>query len=52
MRGRYNGFSLRLKISGTNGLWERNVILNREVRETAANRETREKIQELEKRKP
>jgi hypothetical protein len=52
MRGRYNGFSLRLKISGTNGLWERNVILNREVRETAANRETGEKIQELEKRKP
>ncbi len=52
IRGRYNGFSLRLEISGTNGLWKRNVILNREVRETAANRETREKIQELEKRRP
>jgi hypothetical protein len=51
MRCRYNGSSLRLKISGTNGFWERNVILNREERETAANRETREKIQELESRK-
>lgn len=50
MRGRYNGFSLRLEISGTNGLWKRNVILNRELRETAANKETRAKIQELEKR--
>jgi hypothetical protein len=50
MQGRYNGSSLRLEISGTNGLWKRNVILNREVRETAANKETRVKIQELEKR--
>jgi len=52
MRGLYNGFSLRLEISGANGLWKRNIILNREIRETAANRETREKIQELEKRRP
>ena len=51
IRCRYNGSSLRLKISGTNGFWERNVILNREERETAANRETTEKIQELERRK-
>jgi hypothetical protein len=50
VRGRYNGFSLRLEISGTNGLWKRNVILNREVRESAANKESRAKIQELEKR--
>ncbi len=50
VRGRYNGFSLRLELSGTDGLWKRNVILYREVREEAANKETRVKIQELEKR--
>jgi hypothetical protein len=50
VRGRYNGFSLRLEISGTNGLWKRNAILNREVRENSANKEARERIRELEKR--
>jgi len=50
VRGHYNGFSLRLEITGTDGLWKRNVVLDREVRETAANKETREKIRELEKR--
>jgi hypothetical protein len=27
MRGRYTGFTLRVEISGTNGLWKRNDIL-------------------------
>ncbi len=50
MRGRYNGFSLHVELSGTS--WVRNIILEREMREAAADKETRAKIRELEKRPP
>ena len=50
MRGSYNGFSLHVELSGT--IWVRNIILERDVREAAANKETRAKIREFEKRPP
>ena len=50
LRGRYNGFSLRLEVGGTNGEWKRDLVLYRESRIDASNQETRDKIKELEKR--
>ena len=50
LRGRYNGFSLRLEVGGTNGRWKRDLVLHRESRMDGANQETRNKIKELEKK--
>jgi hypothetical protein len=50
LRGKYNGFSLHLELSGTNGKWNRSLVLNRESRENASNIEARDKIRQLERR--
>lgn len=50
LRGRFNGFSLRLEVGGTNRQWKRDLILYRETRINASNHETKDKIKEMEER--
>jgi hypothetical protein len=52
LRGRFNGFSLRLEVGGTNGKWKRDLVLYRESRIDGANRETKEEIAKQEKVRP
>jgi hypothetical protein len=44
LRGRYDGFTLQLKVGGTDGSWERKLVLRPESRITIPNSETKEKI--------
>jgi hypothetical protein len=49
MRGRYNGFSLRLEV-GRRGGWKRDQVLYRESRIDTSNQETKDMIKKLEKK--
>jgi hypothetical protein len=50
LRGSYSGFSFDLEMGGKGRQWKRSLVLYRESRIDGANQETRDKIQELEKR--
>jgi hypothetical protein len=50
LRGRCDWTSLELEVGGTNGHWKRKLVLYPESRMDGANQETRDQIQELEKR--
>jgi hypothetical protein len=50
LRGHCYWPSLELEVGGTNGQWNRKLVLCRESRIDGANQETREMIREMEKR--
>ena len=50
LRGDYSGFSFDLEMGGTTNQWKRKLVLYRESRIDGANKKTRDKIRELEKR--
>ena len=50
VKGRIGTFTLQLEVGATNGEWKRELVLRRESRIEASNRETREKIRKVEKK--
>jgi hypothetical protein len=50
LRGRYDGFTLQLEVGGTDGSWKRRLVLRPEPRTAAPNRETKQAIDEAERK--